>query len=142
MTAEAATTLQTEVAALTALSFIPQRTEMLATRGLVEMLFQKAERAQYLLTHARYQATLKTKIEGTAELIESSAASLKQVLDAIETQVRYLEPREDIALAALPIDDGVRDALSRLLAGEMKNHADRVAAIRKKVAEWRSLLEG
>lgn len=119
-----------------------ERAELLAARGLAEMLAQQGQRSLDLLRHGRYQDSLSTPTPNAGQLIADNTARLREACDALDYQVGQLEALlEEEFYGAVELIKS-HGSLVLLIADELEDHQRRLGELKKLVAEWRKELPG
>ena len=113
------------------------RRALLARRGLIEMLVQRAISAKELICHGRYQASLACAPANAGSLISDNSSTLQQVCDALEQEFAGLstdiESFDELSLVLSASKEG-----TALLASEIEDHLSRIKTLRTLVVGWRA----
>jgi hypothetical protein len=117
-----------------------QRNEVLSLRGITEMLVLAAQQAHHRLCNGRYQASLKSDIPGKHELRETAAQELREVVDALNEQLRLFEDAvqhfDSLALVTTASSDCIQ-----FVGRELDDHQARLQKLKGQVGEWQAALK-
>lgn len=116
-----------------------KRNELLALRGLAEMLVLRGIQARERLASGRYQLSLKSEISGKGALAQTATEELREVVDALGPQLlafeTTLEHFDDLGVATTATRNGVT-----VIGGELEDHVRRLPQLKRLLEDWSTAL--
>ena len=116
------------------------RNTLLQRRAVVEILASRGRAADSRLCNYRYQASLRTSVEGAAENATKEALLLGEIAPALAEQVELLE-RTILEFDDLGVAMTAKPELLILIGEEMDDHQARIKELSKLLATWREHLQ-